>query len=140
MRKVVLNGCFGGFSLSKEAVLSILGRKGIEVDRVEEDRYRNFTIYASNGNHYSSYSFSGDRDDEDLVAVVEELEDKANGSCASLYIDEYDDENFVYSIDEYDGSEDLELTPVVLEKKLIGKTTREIVEYLKSLDIIVKTA
>lgn len=141
MKKVVLNGCFGGFSLSKEAVLAILERKGIEVDRVEEDRYGSFTIYTSDNKTHSSYYLSGDRDDTDLVAVVEELGEKANGSCAKLYIDEYDDESFDYYIDEYDGSEDLELIPVVSEKRLAEcETTSEIVEYLQSLDIRVKTA
>ena len=141
MKKVVLNGCFGGFGLSKEAVLAILKRKGIEVDRVEEDRYDRFAIYSTNEERYSSYSFEENRDDEDLVAVVEELDTKANSSCAKLYIDEYDEENFDYCIDEYDGSESLELIPVVSEKRLAEcKTTSEIVEYLQSLDIRVKTA
>ena len=141
MKKIVLNGCFGGFSLSKEGTLAILERKGIGVVKVEEDRYGYFTIHASNGEEYYSHSFDDIRDDEDLVAVVEELGEKANGSCASLYIDEYDEENFDYYIDEYDGSENLDLIPVVTEKRLSEcKTTSEIVEYLKSLNIQVKTA
>ena len=141
MKKRVLNGCFGGFGLSKEGTLAVLERKGIRVDRVEEDEYGFFKVYDSNGKEYSSYAFDDDRDDEDLVAVVEELDEKADDSCSCLYIDEYDEENFDYYIDEYDGNESLNLIPVVSEKKLAEcKTTSEIVEYLKSLDIRVKTA
>lgn len=118
MKKVVLNGCFGGFGLSKEAY---------EFMGLAWDGY--------------GFKFSGDRDNPKLIHCVETLGDKANGSCASLYIEEYDEENFDYYIDEYDGNEDLELIPVVSEKRLAEcKTTSEIVEYLKSLDIRVKTA
>lgn len=141
MKKVVLNGCYGGFGLSKDAVLAILNRKGIEVARVEEGDYGRWKIYDVDGEYYSSYAFGGERDDEDLVAVVEELGEKANGSCAELYIDEYDEENYNYDIDEYDGAENLITIPVVSEKRLAEcKNTSEIVEYLRSLDITVKTA
>lgn len=118
MAKVVLNKCYGGFGLSKEAY---------EYMGLEWDKY--------------GFKFDNDRENPKLIECVEALGEKANGSYANLFVDEYDDENFTYWIDEYDGVESLMLEPVVSEKRLSEcKSTKEIVEYLKSLDIIVKTA
>lgn len=118
MKKVVLNCCYGGFSLSKEAY---------EYMGLEWDGY--------------GYAFKYDRENPKLIECIEALGSKANGRCSSLCIEEYDEENFDCYIDEYDGSESLELIPVVSEKRLGEcRTTSEIIEYLKSLDIRVKTA
>lgn len=138
MKKVVLNCGVQGFSLSREAVLKILERKGIEVQEIESRNRSNFTIYTANEKYYS-FSFNNERDDEDVVAVVEELGAEANGDCADLSIKEYDDDNFEYTIIDDCGEEYLELTPVVSEKRLTEcKSTSEIIEYLKSIDIKVK--
>ena len=160
MKKVVLNGCFGGFGLSTLALVEILKRKGKTPYVFEEVGHKKYVlrdindVYNGNVNGYGTFvydnpeqnpngyywSYSFDRDDVDLIAVVEELGEKANCSCADLYIEEYDDENYIYSIDEYDGNESLELIPVVSEKRLEKcKSTKEIVDYLKSLGINVKT-
>lgn len=45
-----------------------------------------------------------DRTDKDLIKVIEELGDKANGACAKLKIVEIPD-GIEYEIDEYDGIE-----------------------------------
>ena len=78
--KIVVNKCYGGFSLSQEAYREL----GLKWDG------------------YGYYDCS--RSDENLVRVVEKLGDKANGSYAKLRIVEIpDDVN--WEIDDYDGIE-----------------------------------
>jgi len=92
MVKIVYNGCFGGFSLSPEAVR--LGKSISDSDEWKEvdERY--------------GY-FEGPRHDETLVKVVEQLGKKAGGDVASLRICELPD-GTEYRIDEYDGNESVE--------------------------------
>lgn len=84
--KVVINVCFGGFSLSKEAY-EFLGLKW--------DGY--------------GYDYNSDekRTDPKLVECVETLGEKANGLCASLKVVEVPD-NVDWYISDYDGSETIE--------------------------------
>lgn len=81
--KVVLNNCWGGFSLSDEAkdMFVSLGGDPKQVDR-----------------------FSVDRTDPKLVEVVEKLGLRANGECADLKIVDIP-EDIEYYIDDYDGVE-----------------------------------
>ena len=78
--KVVYNCCFGGFGLSDTAI-EYLVEHGINEDDIWE-LPRHHPL---------------------LVKCVEELGDKADGSCASLDIKEIN--GFQYRISEYDGSE-----------------------------------
>ena len=78
MRKIVINACFGGFGLSEKAV-SILGEG-----------------YA--------YEWDIQRDDPELVRVVEALGEEANGECAQLKVVEIP-EDVAWEIKEYDGNE-----------------------------------
>ena len=84
IRRVVINRCYGGFSLSDEAINLYKNRVGI----TDPDWY------------------SGDvaRDDLTLVAVVRELGMAANGSCAKLKIVEIPAE-IEWQIEDYDGNE-----------------------------------
>ena len=79
--KVVINNCFGGYSLSKEAY-DYLG--------IEYDGY--------------GYAFSDDRDNQKLVKCVENLGNLADGRCAKLKVVEIPD-NIDWYIDDYDGIE-----------------------------------
>lgn len=81
MAKVVYNACFGGFSLSEAGMkrYAELGGIGDSVRRL-------------------------DRNDPALIQVVEELGEKANGSCAELKIATVPT-GALYRIDEYDGAE-----------------------------------
>ena len=81
--KVVLNNCWGGFSLSDEAkdMFVSLGGDPKHVDR-----------------------FSVDRTAPKLVEVVEKLGLRANGECADLKIVDIP-EDIEYYIDDYDGVE-----------------------------------
>lgn len=82
--KLVVNKCFGGFSLSEEALDRLAKIKGHPCSDVD--------------------FFWGDRSDPDLVQVVEELGDAANGADAKLRIVDIPD-NIEYDIAEYDGIE-----------------------------------
>lgn len=85
--KLVINRCYGGFSLSEGAQRAIAKRKGIEVKLYD-------------------YAFDRgiDRGDLDLIAVVEEMGPAANGSCAELKIVEISG-GVRYEVEEYDGME-----------------------------------
>lgn len=80
--KIVINTCYGGFSLSPKAV----------------QRYK-----ARTGETLGTYP-DVERNDPDLVAVVEELGEKAAGPCASLKVVEIPDD-VEWWIEEYDGVE-----------------------------------
>lgn len=100
MQKVVYNACYGGFSVSDEAM-----------DRMVELGW-NLKLNPnydpnSKGMFSSKYECMGHlydvpRHHPILVKVVEELGERASGSCADLQIAEVEG---LYRIDEYDGSE-----------------------------------
>lgn len=99
MKKVVLNKCYGGFGLSDKALELICKRKGI---------------------YGPLFHWQLKRDDEDLIAVVEELGTEAEGHRAELIILEFD-EGVEYNISEYDGSESIEYyVPVTMEELAQG--------------------
>ena len=109
--KVVINRCFGGFGLSEQAFEEILKRKGVEYDKqdgqfsslVGADYYEKG--HAGDDEYYiSAYDYYNDRADPDLIEVVEQLGDAANGRHAELAIVEIPDD-VEWLIDEYDGRE-----------------------------------
>lgn len=93
MKKIVINVCYGGFSLSREAMK--LGR-----ELSGNPNWGDYEIL--NGN---SYYPEVKRDDPILVRVVEILGEGANGACAQLQVKEVDGK---YRICEYDGTEWIE--------------------------------
>lgn len=132
--KIVINNCFGGFSLSEEATEYYLKLKGLpcyfykqtkDRHRDGEDKYERtkansksfitFTFTKDLGASFtdfpnrddSGYFYDRDiaRTDEHLIKTVEDLgSKKASGSCAELKIIEIPDD-VDWEIDEYDGSE-----------------------------------
>lgn len=82
--KVVINRCYGGFGLSREACEFL----GLE---------------------YGEYGFYGpiDRTDPRLVECVEKLGDRANGEFSKLKVVEVPDK-IDWRIEEYDGIETIE--------------------------------
>jgi len=84
--KVVINDCYGGFSLSKEGDARYAEIKGIVLSK---DFYSRIDI---------------ERDDPALVQLVEENKDKYEGSYASLKVVEIPDD-VEWEIEEYDGKE-----------------------------------
>jgi len=81
MKKVVINNCYGGFGLSKEAY---------EFVGLEWDGY--------------GYAFDDKREDIKLIECVEVLKEKANGRNAKLKIVEIPDD-VEYEISEHVGIE-----------------------------------
>jgi len=128
--KLVINKRFGGFGLSKIAQKKLLNLKGKEAffykqtkynycDGVTEykkvapvnDEYFTYTSTIDLGDTTpnlpnESYWYCGDleRHDADLIKVVEELGDKADGEFAELKVVDIPD-GIEYTIEEYDGKE-----------------------------------
>lgn len=128
--KVVINSCYGRFGLSPLAVAEYLKRKGkccyfyddgfsgkykrIDIDRAVENRIFTTTVKDVGKNPtwkdiepYRFYYGYIERTDKDLIAVIEELGEKADGNCAKLSIVEIPD-GIEWEISEYDGIETVE--------------------------------
>ena len=83
--KIVINVCYGGFSLSRDAEALYLQKSGLDADT-------------------PFYKTHIPRDDKHLVDVVETLKEKAGGSCSELKV--VDIPTFTdWEIVEYDGLE-----------------------------------
>lgn len=120
MRKIVINTRFGGFGLSRAAFLAWARRKDFGVVALQGrggfgDAYWAVThrpfeetpeVYDKERHEFEDRLADHDiqRDDPDLVAVVEELGEKAAGLCARLKVVEIPSD-VEWHIEEYDGSE-----------------------------------
>lgn len=96
--KVVINSCYGGFGLSKDAILWLAERGNkLAIEELKEGN-NGFGIYG--------YDFSNDemRNNEDLIHVVEFLGDDVNSNYSKLKIVEIPDD-VEWTIEEYDGNE-----------------------------------
>lgn len=100
--KVVVNKCYGGFSVSAAAVRFM--RERGNADAIAEVLFGESTPEYTLGYDYQIYGREFSRHDPDLVAAVETLGSKANGACADLEVVEIPD-GAEYEIDEYDGME-----------------------------------
>ena len=127
--KIILNKCFGGFSLSKKAYELYANKIGKKVYAYANEDFRDNIYKKVNGDSlfvtyftkdfgdiaeisdddyekYSLYLRNNYRLDKTLIEVVEELGKKASGMCGNLEVVEIPDNSF-YEIDEYDGLETL---------------------------------
>jgi len=134
-KKVVINKCYGGFSLSHAGMMRWAELNGIELygyvairdkcfkstgkyelyDPKKHDKknllcvhYTNKLLETPNDSELNKYyrHIDVERDDPCLVQLVKEMGKKASGSCAELEIVEIPaDVNFV--IEEYDGMESI---------------------------------
>ena len=131
--KVVINGCYGGFGLSHEACILYAKKCGFELFGYVYDSVQADVIYhrinpqetgtityvkadcgdtcTENGLQNAGYWCPDDieRDDTNLIEVVEELGVKASGTYAELKIVEIPD-GIAYPIEEYDGNEHISET------------------------------
>lgn len=135
MHKVVINACYGGYGLSPLAIYEICKRKGLDCyiyveSTIDRRNYIKVSPSSKDFKGHNWYAFNKDfgnfimnfddtlyneylieleslsRHDKDLVAVVEELGDKANDYCAKLEVVEINSN--LYRITEYDGAESVE--------------------------------
>lgn len=81
--KIVINTRIGGFRLSEKAILEYCNRKGGEI-KIYEKRFEDEHCVAMGGNII--YSWEIERNDPDLVCVVEKLGEEANGILTVLKI------------------------------------------------------
>jgi hypothetical protein len=127
--KIVINACFGGFSLSDEGTQHYAKLKGMTLYPEEHDHsyvtfwtvpeaervkplpglWVNHPIevraeYNRKISGQTLYCRDIPRDDPELVRTVEDLGEAANGSCAELKIVEVPD-GTDWEISEYDGNE-----------------------------------
>lgn len=128
--KIVINSCYGGFSLSDKAVMLYAEKLGSDITPVvtdlgtifyrckpeelpeilrkdyfklsDEERRGPYAEASKNVKSLSSYGF--ERNDPTLIEVVEELGAAANGRFAELKIVEIPDD-VKWQIEEYDGVE-----------------------------------
>ena len=131
MKKVILNKCFGGFDVSKEAYMLYAKKKRLTLylyesefinrkfiyKKVNDDNsiFRHYFIKDMGDNveisnedyeKYCLYLKDEHREDPILIEVVEELGEKASGRFGNLKVVEIPDD-LEYVIDEYDGIETL---------------------------------
>jgi len=132
--KVVYNSCYGGFGLSTIALTKFAEKKGITLTWYKQIGYRwqdeveyiklegvpenGFALTAFKedlgehikglrvGLYYHPTFHDETRRDPDLIAVIEELGEKANGPFADLKIAEIPD-GVEYEITDYDGLEEV---------------------------------
>ena len=129
MTNIVINGCYGGFSLSHKAVMLYGELSGIKLYPVVTKsgmitgkcvpytgQERAFSIYYltapldENGEYNDGNWFSPrniERTDKYLLQVVDQLGEEADGDRAELKIIEIPDD-VEWEIDEYDGIESVE--------------------------------
>lgn len=94
--KVVINKCYGGFGLSKEASELYAKEMGLSVGKYNES----WGFY-ENGDFYDR---DIPRNDSVLVSIVERLGEKASSRYARLEVIEIPD-GVEWEIEEYDGNE-----------------------------------
>lgn len=102
MKKIVINEDFGGFGLSKKAMerLIELGNKEVKAYMKEVSKDNKPSLSTT----FDAFYPDIERDNPDLIKVVEELGDEANSSFASLKVVEIPDD-VDWEIQEYDGRE-----------------------------------
>lgn len=135
--KIAINRCFGGFGLSDKAIEMIMKRKGFECYRYIQtkysfedgvDEYKRITENDVNvstdfidyskvdlgeytekipDEYYWYYGTDLERNDEDLISVIEELGEDANGFYGNIHIVEIPD-GVDWEINDYDGMETVE--------------------------------
>jgi hypothetical protein len=98
--KVVINTCYGGFSISEKAAQYMAARGSVRAKGDLEPRQWGFTGYGYVEGMEGGY----DRSDPLLVEAVETLGGEADGRSAELKVVEIPD-GIQWEIDDYDGVE-----------------------------------
>jgi len=136
MAKIILNGCFGGYHWSPEGIIEVLKRKGATNITVD-DGFAPEVHGILNGEKVDIYNL--DRKDPVAIQVLEEKGSKfCSSDFSNLYVEEYDENDFIADIDEYDGNESLKLIPCITEKRIRAcRNIDEVVELLRRTRVFV---
>ena len=106
--KIIINKNYGGFNLSKEAVLLYGEKKGLNIiakqDEVIKDLCHYYLNEEKDENGFAEWHI--ERTDPALIEVVEQLGDLANTRHTRLKIVEVPDDVKWY-IEDYDGIEEV---------------------------------
>jgi len=137
MAKIILNGCFGGYHWSTQGIEEVLKRKGA-TDITVDSGFCAEVHGTLNGEKVDVYNL--DREDPVAIQVLEDMGSKfCSSNCSELYIEEYNENDFIPSVDECDGMESLELIPRVTEARIRACCNiDEVVEFLRHLNVFVK--
>ena len=137
MAKIILNGCFGGYHWSTQGIVEVLKRKGATSIRVDSGFFPEVHGIL-NGEMVDVCNL--DREDPVAIQVLEDMGSKfCSSDFSELYVEEYNADDFIPSMDEYDGMESLELTPRVTEERIRAcRSINEVVEFLRRLKVIVQ--
>jgi len=102
--QVLINKCYGGFGLSDDAIRRLFELKGWKC--IEEKRDDTNTFFYKDVKSDESFFWETnlERNDPEMVQVVKEMGDKANGRFAELKIVDIPDDVRWY-VEEYDGME-----------------------------------
>ena len=106
MKKIVINKCYGGFSISEKAAKYMAARgdrrakKELEETAAHKDKFYGY-------GYVEGFEGQYERDNPLLVEAVEALGTEANGWAADLKVVEIP-ENVEWEIDNYDGLEQVE--------------------------------
>tara|TARA_Y100000310_G_scaffold315037_1_gene365134 strand:+ start:438 stop:803 length:366 start_codon:yes stop_codon:yes gene_type:complete len=96
MKKIVINKCYGTFGLSDRAI-----KRYAELSGITLKENPGATLYTSK---YVFYPMEIERNDINLIKVVEELKENANGRYSNIKIIEIPDD-VDWRIYDYDGIE-----------------------------------
>lgn len=116
MTKIVINKCWGGFSVSRKALhlLRKMGNKSALEETDDGEKYPDSNDVRGDWERskgitpFDSYLRDIPRDDPDFVKIVEEKgSDWASGKLAKLVVVEIPD-GVAWEIDDYDGMESVE--------------------------------
>ena len=100
MPKVVINACYGPFSISRQAAEFMAKRGNARAKAMLADKGTTWYGFGS----VDGFEDEFERDCPDLVAAVERLGRKANGKYAELRVVDVPDD-VEWEISEYDGYE-----------------------------------
>lgn len=107
--EIVLNGCYGGFSLSVEAYNFLVNEKEYDERKTASSDYIVTDSFYPDNEFFNieSEDYEAYRTHPDLIEVVKKLGRMANGDYSSLRIVKIPDEVVEkgYYIDDYDGIE-----------------------------------
>ena len=119
---MVINGCYGGFGVSREALIELYKRGSVIVDTYEPKKYygtedwerrfkedeKNKRIAVFNGLIITASSDRKYRTNKELIKLIEEWgSEKVSGQFAKLKIIDIPDD-IDWSISDYDGNEHVE--------------------------------